>query len=1310
MALKVVKRRPRLPAPPLPRGSIELESPPELPESSGRNWSQMLMVIPMLAGAGAMMMMFSMRSGGAGGEGMMTMRLIMGGMFALSMLGMVAIGLLTGGKGQSKQEMFAMRRDYLRRLAQVRRQAKKVAKQQRKGMFYRHPDPSTLWQVPSSARIWERRPEDGDFTVTRIGLGPQQLATTLELPESKPVDDLEPVCSLALRSFVENFGVIDGLPVAMDLRGFHHVYLEGDSERCRSMLRATVAQLATWHSIDRMLIATAASGKVAEKWDFCKWLPHNLHPEKTDALGAIRLSGTTVQATEERLGDILSGRPRFDATSSPWDGQHVVVIIEMVEKRPKRIEAGAMLLTIEADGEMSMATADHESYLGIADQLSLIEVSTLARQLTPMRFPGNDDAAMDDDDTSGGLGKLGFTDLLNIGDAYHYEAERAWSKRPGRNRLRVPIGVDTAGLPIDLDIKEAAQMGMGPHGLMIGATGSGKSEALRTLVLAMAAVHSPDELNLVLVDFKGGATFTRLDKLPHTSAVITNLSDELVLVDRMKDAINGETLRRQELLRSAGKFSSLKDYEKAREAGQDLEPLPSLWIICDEFSELLSAKPDFIEMFAQIGRVGRSLGIHLLLASQRLDEGQLRGLTEHLSYRISLRTFSAMESRAVLGVSDAFDLPREPGHGYIKFGTEPLQRFKASYVSGVYTRSSTKRYLPTMDGENVPFYEYTSDYVEKPPEPEPEVIETEEHEDESGATLLDLLVERMEGKGRPAHKVWLDPLNEPPTLDQLLPPTKTIENRGLQTDDPALWGNLKVPVALVDKPFEQRRDVQWVSLAGANGHLAIAGGSQTGKSTLLRTVITGMALTHTPNEIQFYCLDFGGGALSTVRDLPHVGSIYQRLDRNEVRRTIAEVNSILESREQRFARMGIDSMPTYRKMRAEGQVTDDPFGDVFLVVDGWQVFKDEFEALDGSVTKLIQRGLSYGVHVIVAASRWADIRFQIKEAFGTQLELKIGDNFDSLGGRKGADQVPSNTPGRGVMKGALQTLAALPRIDSEPNGDSVVEGVLDLVKEVKKAWDGPGAPKVRLLPEKLAWDDLQVSQYDEKDKWKIPIGIAESNLQPVKLDLVAEPHFMYFSDVETGKSTFLRSFIKSITARAGSKEAQFVLLDYRRSLLGAVPEDQLVKHCSTSEQTHDIINSITSAAKKRLPPEDVTPKQLRERSWWDGPEMFLIVDDYDLVASAYDNPFVPLMDFLPQGRDIGLHIILTRGSGGAGRTLYESFVRRMKDLATPGFQGSTPKSEGVVLVKPGQLPDGRGWLVSRRGEQLIQTAWLPEEV
>ena len=283
---------------------------------------------------------------------------------------------------------------------------------------------------------------------------------------------------------------------------------------------------------------------------------------------------------------------------------------------------------------------------------------------------------------------------------------------------------------------------------------------------------------MVLVDFKGGATFAGMTDLPHVSAVITNLAQELTLVDRMQDALSGEMVRRQELLREAGNFASVRDYEKARVNGEPLEPLPSLFIVVDEFSEMLSAKPEFIDLFVAIGRLGRSLGLHLLLASQRLEEGRLRGLDSHLSYRVGLRTFSAGESRSVLGVPDAYELPPVPGLGFLKPDQSTLLRFKAAYVSGPPSgRSLVRRdegghvrgILPFTISE-VQTLEPLSDGTDGPAPPP--VVPAGEQE-----SLLDVAVGRMTAHGPAAHQVWLPPLDVPDTLDRLLPDL---------TEDPAL--------------------------------------------------------------------------------------------------------------------------------------------------------------------------------------------------------------------------------------------------------------------------------------------------------------------------------------------------------------------------------------------------------------------------------------------------------------------------------------------------------------------------------------------
>ncbi|MFC4145210.1 type VII secretion protein EccCa [Micromonospora mangrovi] len=1317
MTVTIVKRPPRRPAPTMPSGELLLDPPPEVPPAGGKGWTRMLMVLPMGAGAAAMGLMMGVQRGGP-------LTYVAGGMYGVSILGMIAM-MVTNTTGPGKREMIESRRQYLRHLSQLRAQVRNTIRQQREAMYYRNPDPETLWTLVDSGRLWERRRGDADFTVVRVAVGAQEVATRLVPPQTRPVDELEPLCAMALRKFVNTYSVVPDLPVAVALRDFSRIYLRGGDDAARDLARALVAQIAVFHAPDDMLIGVCVPDHHRSRWEWAKWLPHVQHPDKTDAVGPVRLVAPGVAALEAMLDDVLVNRPRFDPGGPAPAGPHVLVVIDggsvagsdhlMTEggvagvtildlsvPPPRLLDDSSVILDVAADGTVTGTTMDGSTTVGRADGLDLACAEVLARELAPLRM-----SAASHGEQNAVLHDLGLTELLEQDDPYQLDLDELWASRPNRDRLRVPIGVGLDGRPIELDLKESAQDGMGPHGLLVGATGSGKSELLRTLVLALAVTHSPEILNFVLVDFKGGATFASLDRLPHTSAMITNLEDELALVDRMLGAIQGELTRRQELLRKAGNYASQRDYERARSAGVPLAPLPSLLFIVDEFSELLSHRPDFIDMFVQIGRVGRSLGIHLLLASQKLEEGRLRGLESHLSYRIGLRTFSSMESRAVLGAPDAYELPRSPGHGYLRTGTEGLVRLKAAYVSGAVRQDRALAASGVRLGD--PIRDFTTFYVaplrDEQPVEDPDAERAAEDTKVVGDTLLEVLVRQMEGRGPAAHEVWLPPLEQAPTLGQMLPSVVTLPDRGLTVDAADRYGSLHALCGVVDKPFEQRHDPMWLDLSGAAGNVVVVGATQSGKSNLLRTLITSLALTHTPREVQFYCLDFGGGPLSALADLPHVGGVATRRDVDRVRRTVAELHGLLRSREELFARQNIEGAAAYRRARAQGRFAEEPFGDVFLMIDGWSTMRTEFEDLEPTINELANRGLGFGIHVVAAANRWMDIRAQIRDVFGTRVELRLGEPADSVINRREAVNVPEQAPGRGLTPDGHHFLAALPRIDREQRVDDLSDAVAEYVKLANEHWTGPPAPRVRLLPAELPYEALPPARGG-----LVPIGIAEADLQPVWLDFDAEPHALLFGDMESGKSSFLRSLARSIAASHTPAEARLLLVDLRRSLLGCVDPAHTIGYGTSHQVTADLVGQVAAAMRERLPGPDVTPEMLNARSWWKGPQLYILVDDYDLVAGAATNPLLPLLEFLPQARDIGLHLILTRRIGGASRAMFDPVIGRIRELASPGIMMSGPREEGPLFgtLKPQVLPPGRAWMVTRKhGNRLVQLAWTP---
>jgi S-DNA-T family DNA segregation ATPase FtsK/SpoIIIE len=1246
------------------------------------------------------------------------LRYVIFGLFGLAMIAMIVMALLSrSGNGNGKAEMGHARRTYLRNLAQQRLRLGRSIDQQREALAHLHPTPDSLWVLAGSYRLWERRPNDPDFGATRIGVGPQDPSVAVVPPDTPPLERLEPLSALALRRFVSTYAAVPGLPLAIAITGFGRIYLPGDRSRSVALVRAMLAQLATLHAPDNVRIAICAADTQRTEWEWAKWLPHALHPERSDALGPLRLIASSVTAIEAMLDDVLSNRPRFDPeVAGRVTGPHLVLVLDggdidgsdhllagpglegvtvldLTTLPPRAIDPTAIKLDVGADGSLSAETMEGTEQLGQADGLDVATAEGLARQLAPLRLTAGaqGDAPLTAD--------LGLAELLDLGDPYDFDPEDSWLPRPSRDRLRVKFGLRADGQPIELDLKESAQEGMGPHGLLIGATGSGKSELLRTLVLALAITHPPRSLNFALVDFKGGATFARLDKLPHTSAVITNLAEELHLVDRMTDAINGELMRRQELLRAAGNYASLRDYEKARAAGAPLDEVPTLLVICDEFSELLSARPDFIDMFVQIGRVGRSLGVHLLLASQRLEEGRLRGLEAHLSYRIGLRTFSDIDSRTVLGVNDAFQLPRAPGHGFLRVGTDPMDRFRAAYVSGVYRRP-TGGAFPVADDNSIDLLDYSSGYVA------PAITEEEEEEspdpdgvfDESvGETLLDVLVDRFDGKGTPAHQIWLPPLDTPPALGDLL---RQSENR-------LRPGSLNTVIGVVDRPLDQRRDPLLLDLSAGGGHVAIAGAPQSGKSTTLVSIVTGLALTHTPEEVQFYCFDFGGGVLSGLRDLPHVGGVAGRQDSNAVRRTVIELLGIIAEREKAFAAAGIDSMQTYRERRRRGEAGDSPYGDVFLVVDGWQTIRNDYEDLEQPLGDIATRGLAYGVHLLIGIARWFDLRNQVRDLCGTKLELRLGDPIDSVIDRRSAIQVPENSPGRGMTTSRHHFLVAKPQLHD--SNERVATGLAELVATVNEAWPGARAPQVRLLPGDVAYETVSGASSRERG---LAVGVAESTLEPVLLDPVANPTFIVLGDTESGKSSFLRTLAARIRETYTPEQARILVVDHRRSLMGGVESDHLLGYGSNHQATAQLIVGLTNVLQERVPDADVTPQQLRDRSWWDGPDIFVLIDDYDMVATSENHPLMPLLPFIPQASDLGLRIVVARRTGGAMRGLFEPVLARIRDVGSPGLLMSGSREEGPLLggVRAQPMPPGRGLLISRQGtQQLVQLTHPPTD-
>ncbi|MFH8251279.1 type VII secretion protein EccCa [Microbacterium sp. B2969] len=1227
-------------------------------------------------------------------------------------------------RGNAARQRRIQRERYLDYLENLRTTVRETADARRHAALALDPEPATLVEIGTDpARRWERRPGDADFLHVRIGTGDLR-AVEVRLPgEQNPVQPFDPVMKGAAERLVRLAGVAQGMPAVVDLERGGHVSIVGARSEAIAVCRAIAAQVAALHSPDDVHLAAVVPEEARALWRGFDLLPHASAADAAAGQAAARRIAPTLDELLALLSDELQGRiasaaatrrsgrrtkpgrlvvfidegtvptpplgaadaaarasgrvgpaptvfPRLDSALDLADlGITVVHVVDDRLKEPSAVSARVTL----ADGMAMIETpgTGEDAVRGIRpDRVSTALLEVIARPLAGLRLTRT--SAVDAQTTLA----PDVTELLGIADVDAIDLRDAWQPRSAGDFLRVPIGVDDRGAPVLLDLKESAQLGMGPHGICIGATGSGKSELLRTLILGLALTHSPDDLSMILVDYKGGAAFAPFAGLPHVAGIIDNLADDPQLTERARASIQGEVVRRQRLLKDAGNAASIGHYRRLRRERTDLPALPHLFLVIDEFGELLTAEPDFVELLLTIGRIGRSIGVHLLLSSQRIEGGRLRGLDTYLSYRIGLRTFSESESAVVLDTPDAFHLPAIPGFGYLKVDTSVYTRFRAGYVSGpVPDRADAgPARLDAPLVLELPTYD-------RAPESDDEAVGVREPEaPTTGRTLVQAATSRLTRGVARTRPVWLPPLPSVLTLGGVL---STAEGRG----------GLKAPVGLLDDPSRQQQAPWLLDLTRSGGHVSITGAPQSGRSTFLRTLAASLAFTHSPREVSVYGMDLTGGGLGRIEPFPHVGGVATRGHRERLSRLLEELTGMLAVRERVFREHGLDSLADMRRQHAEGRLPDLPSADVVLLVDGLGALRAEFEDLEPAFGQLLERGGSFGIHVVVTLSRWNELRLNLQGLVGTRLELKLNDPADSQIARKLSSTLRADEPGRVLTDDKLFAQIALPLLEEVDDAD-IGESLERIARESAAQWGGPGAAPIRLLPEDLAPLELP-DALDEPDE--IPVGLRQDTMAPVLVDLAnRDPHLLVLGDPRCGKTTVLRGVVQGAIDRHSPEDLVIGLMDARGELAAEIPDDYLGGHATSGRQARLLAESIATELEKRAADRSVG-----------GPRILVIADDFDILAAGGAEPLRPLLPYLASARDLRLNLVVSRPVAGASRAMFDVALQGVRDTGGTALIMSGDRAEGQLLPKLYAEPmvAGRGRL-ARRGERpaLVQVA------
>lgn len=1376
-------------APELKPASFELPPPLKMPPPEGKPWWTVVLVVGLIGLVGAMVGI-SFASGARSFTGA-------GSFFPILMVGGLLAMLFTGRGGSqelSRTKLDALRARFLLVLDELRGRTAETADSLAANYRWYHPPPGTLEAIVGSVRMWERKADGSDtwFGVVRVGVGLTNLvesqAAVFAEPADMPTDiELEPVTGKVLQEFLRYQTVAYGTPALVSLMVEPGYELRGARERVLGLIRSVICQLAFFHGPDHVRLVVVTSD--ATEWDWVKWLPHAGDPVVEDGAGPARMVYGSVAdfLAAQQDGLALRGRGEFRARHGAIREAiaplpHTVVVCDADDKGWDRlgdragisgltffdVRAGGLVpacadpkrvLHVGDNGVITAVPRDaitwdakeagRPQFFAVADQMSRQDAEAFAEGMARWRLA----EAYETLDV-GGAERFMARDILayyGIDDAADIDFEALWAPRSDINsgqRLRIPLGnrADNREL-FFLDLKESSQGGHGPHGVMAGTTGSGKTEMLRTALVSLLLGHPPQNMQLMLADLKGGSGVKPFAGVPHVAHIITDLEDDQSLLDRFVDAMWGEIARRKALCDRAG-ADDATEYNKMRAAraavGQDqLPPLPVLIVIIDEFAELfkMMASSGVQDALDQICRQGRALWVHLLMASQEIDS-RAEKLLANMGYRLALKAQTQAAATAV-GVPNAVNL-RSSGDSYFLLGNPAgadVTKFRSEWLWREYRKPGIEDLEDDGSASAGPSVTYfapqlfstartpipasdTSEHGPGAPDSAPAIAasaaEPVDGEEVGNAALMRpkvarIIIDQLRQVDFEPYRLWQPPLDAPWSIE-------TLVNRHLGRewrDGYARTPDLVFPIGVVDRPFKHDQHPLALDVAGPGANVLIVGAQGSGKTTALQDLICAAAMTHTPAQVQFYCLALSSAALTSVEGLPHVGGVAEGLDRDGVRRSVFELTALLKSRQRSFGEHRVMSMEVFRRRKFgddPGEVPEDGYGDVFLVIDNYAGLASDYEVLLDPVSKLIKEGPTFGIHVVVTAAKASELRPEVRNSFGvgSRVELRLGETTDAILVKPlMATTVPADRPGRGMIaqnyerRGAdpvgLHTLMARPTTEAGAGDGFDSRSVVHAVRQHAVRYTA--APKVRRLPQRVTPPDLARVAAGDASTATVPVWALSETEQLMYFE---GQHLLITGLAKCGRTSACAAVMAELArvyapgaegqpAQPGTgRAAQVWLVDPRRQLHSALDPSYVHRVASTPSMIKTRMTELAAVLAGREPDDNTPGVQLGQQSWT-GPEIWLVIDDAQRLPAGFDSPLEPIARFVESAADVGLRIIYTRAFGGFVSAMgADPVFRKLRESRAALLVMDSDPDDGFIQGrwKGHPMPPGRGFLMN----------------
>ena len=1393
--------------------------------------------VPIMMGV---MMIVMFRVMGSNGGARRVMMMMMGMMMLMTLVQTISQAFGGGGEADT---LNTDRQNYFLTLEKSRDKAHEIGRSQHNVQRWLYPNPKSLVTLINSRHrtMWAARPAEDESDMTfehddllasknsdqsadtwmkaRVGTGAIALSPHLEVdnPDSVAPEMLEPVTYQAYANFMtaQSLVPLAPLPVSMDRPA---VSMRGDKTRRRDFVRSMVVSMAYNHSPAMVMMGIVTDKEHASEWEWMKWLPHTANRfEPADNYGFPMLRWSNFEEAHRYIAS------HYNVISALRGRLLIVVDTPNAALRPPlnyETIPGVTFLIVDSADDSRMTHIEDRLHLSDegkfsaydmldiadADFVSVDEADSIARAMAGIQPPGFVHIEVENAEDAGQAAVVStakapeLLDVIGTRDLETYDLVGNWHETDEQKTFKVPIGFQVArdrsgnysptGELAYLDILQKASGGTGPHGLFQGGTGTGKSFLIVMVILMLCIKYSPRRLMLISADFKGGATFNPLQHLPHFIVNLTNLEGSLDMVDRTQAMLEGEHQRRQQVFAKYDvvdihEYRKLQKKNKEIGVDEEMEDIPDILFVADEFRAFITNNPQYKDMFGMIAAEGRSTGIHLLIGSQSINPQMLGDALPNFDYGMSLKVKDSSDSNTVIRSPKATQLPpsqiallfyqdlQDELHMYFKgFNwSVPYRREIRADNSNPHAievdqgdteenSQDTGTQIRVFDADTAAVIPDSKDEPEENVEDDTEVVYEDTDKDVLTA-LVDMVMEKSQGYTQ-TRTYWMDPLTIPKSLGEIDP-------RELMA--PELDRGISVRIGDIDTPRRHCRVPMEVKFSdSSSGNLAIVGSAGTGRSMVIKSMVASSAIRYYGATVSWFLYDYTGSALAPLADYPNVSIYGTKNSRDTWRRIKGEVERVLNIRIAAFEEYGFASPDAYFAGRDEAGVVGDDFGWIMVAIDG---FGDMATALKESIDDqaemidLMKTAARYGIFFVATLNSMNSLGVRYDEVFSQGVRLYIPDHMNTFGASAARQtnmrdimaQVPQSEPGR-VADGSITNDMGMPifhhgriilPVADKPEPVAVKEsGPIynqkkdysdEIVSYGKAIAQSPAgeypADKLQMvgtmpIGELYASLDMDALRNQPQAHRVLPYGVDVATYLPAlaaPAGQIPMNHVFIAGAAGSGRTTTLRTFMRSAAQMHGSKQAKFIMLDNTGSLINDFKyyRDQgFIKpanYIMSKDKLGDVQEFLTKIIAKRAPKEDQlmeNPEMLRDRTYFTGPEIYIFIDNAESFLSNGFNQgaLEKIMKSLPS-YDVGIHIIMTLPAGNLPTIVSSNKgVLDMVDNHDPMFLlHSGPTSAGAVIMGTKtrfmDLPAGRVQLFNRqhfntKDVPQVQIAFTPE--